>query len=311
MRRKPTYVVVAAPVRLDEQFLVARDQPPEQALDDPDPLDTLPPFPDERSVTARQAQQLEQLGAPQRLECEKRVRLFRFRRQRRRPGRSERVVRRLFGRRVLVVRMRRIVRTPVRLLLLLRVRIGRPDRIGVVVAGMAGRATGRRVVINVGAAAVGTVPAPRVIVRTSARRVRRGRIVADCGAAPATAVVPLTPLRVQQPQRVFGVADQEVRPSNNDCGAYTTSACLDETTIARTRTHASRRPLPFPLGAAPLPTRLSQDPFRRDLHPFLPAGRRGPLPPRKSARGGTPRRRTPAWPIQYAAARRFPTPPIR
>ena len=92
-------------------------------------------------MTARQAQQLEQFGTAERLEREERIGLFPLGCQRRRAGRSERVVRRLLGGRVLVMRVRGIV-TPTSAVMVmvrvvpvpLRLRIGRVRRRSGVVA---------------------------------------------------------------------------------------------------------------------------------------------------------------------------------
>jgi hypothetical protein len=231
-------MIVTAPVGLDEELLVPRDQPPKQALDDPHPLDALASFTDERRMTARQAQQLEQFGAAERLEREERVGLFPLGCQRRRAGRSERVVRRLLGRRVLVMRVRGIVTPTAAVMMMmmrmvpvpLSLRIGRMRRRSGVVA----RRTARRTaVVDVGAIAIRVVVAVRVFVRARAGRVRRVGTVAAAGgrvgAATAGAIRVLTPLRMQEPQCVFGIADQKVGSPNDDCvrrAVRSASQCL-------------------------------------------------------------------------------------
>lgn len=56
-------MVVSTAVSTNKERLIPRDESPKQALDNPDPLDALPPIPNEARMTPRQAQQLQQLGA--------------------------------------------------------------------------------------------------------------------------------------------------------------------------------------------------------------------------------------------------------
>jgi hypothetical protein len=56
-------MVVSSSIRSDKQQLVPSDQTSEETLDDPDPLDTLPPIADEARVAASETQQLEQFGS--------------------------------------------------------------------------------------------------------------------------------------------------------------------------------------------------------------------------------------------------------
>lgn len=157
-------------------------------------------------MTTRQAQQLEQLGAAERLEREERIGLFPLGCQRRRARRSERVVRRLLGRRVLMMRVRGVVPAAAAVMMVrvvavpLGLRIGRMRRRSGVVA----RRTARRTaVVDVGAVTIRLVVAVRVFVRARAGRVRRVGAVAAAGgrvaAATAGAVGVLTPLRMQEP----------------------------------------------------------------------------------------------------------------